>query len=411
MKALKSYKETESFLFKQLPMYQRIGPKTFKIDLNNIIQLSTIIGNPHKDLNTIHIAGTNGKGSTSFFIATVLKAMGYKVGLYTSPHYKDYRERIKIDGQLVEKRFVTSFVNDLISKGLFESELKPSFFEITVAMAFSYFKKEQVDFAVIETGLGGRLDSTNIITPLLSVITNIGLDHTNFLGNTIPKIAKEKAGIIKKGVPVVIGKKQKQTEKTFAAKAKKEQTKLTYAPSSRIKISQNLLDQFPTYQKENMKTALVSLSKLKLKPTESQVKKAWTKGLKEWGFMGRYMKVGKKPLEIYDSAHNRDGLTILFSELKEERFDKLHIVIGVVSDKDLSKVLDLFPKEATYYFSQAKIPRAMKKETLQSKANAYGLTGRAYISIKKALSIAKGKANRTDLVLVCGSIFTVAEVC
>jgi len=408
---LTTYKETERFLFKQLPMYQRIGPKTFKIDLKNIKALSKLTGDPHKSFKSIHIAGTNGKGSTSYFVASLLSELGYKVGLYTSPHYKDYRERIKINGRYVSKTFVKSFVNELIEKGLFNSALKPSFFEISVIMAFEYFKQEEVDFAVIETGLGGRLDSTNIIIPEISLITNIGLDHTSFLGNTLQKIAREKAGIIKKNIPVLIGRTQSETKPIFIKKAKKVSAPISFVSRMRIDIPASILKDFPAYQKENMRTALAGLKKIGIVPNERQIKKAWRTGLKQWGFLGRYMKVSKRPLEIYDSAHNQDGLNILFKELKSEEYKSAHIVLAVVSDKDLKKVLNLFPKDAQYYFAQATIPRAMPKETLKAEALKYGLKGKSYSSIRKALAAARIKGRPQDLILVTGSIFTVAEVC
>ena len=407
---LKTYKETESFLFKQLPMYQRVGAKAFKKDLKNIKSLSKITGDPHKSFKSIHLAGTNGKGSTSFFIASLLSDLGLKVGLYTSPHYKDYRERIKIDGAHVSKKFVRSFVNDLIEKGLFESEVKPSFFEITVAMAFSYFKSEKVDIAVIETGLGGRLDSTNIITPELSIITNIGFDHVQFLGNTLPKIAKEKAGIIKKNVPVIIGKRQKETTAVFKAKAKTKNAKLIYAPAQKINIDERLKNQFPSYQHQNMKTAYVAVRELGFELTPQVLKRAWSKGLKKWGFVGRYMKISKRPLVLFDSAHNKDGISTLMREIKKEKFENIHIVLAVVSDKDLSQVLPLLPQSGCYYFSEARIPRAMKKEKLKKMAEIYQLYGKTYKTVSTALKKAQTMSSQKDLILVTGSIFTVAEV-
>jgi len=411
MKILRNYKETESFLFSQLPMYQRVGPKKFKVDLKNIKSLSKSIGDPHKDFKSIHVAGTNGKGSTSFFLATLLDAQGYKTGLYTSPHYRTYRERTKVGGKLIKKSFVVSFVNALIKKGVFESSLKPSFFEITVAMAFAYFKEEQVDFAIIETGLGGRLDSTNIIRPELSLITNIGMDHTNFLGNTLNKIAKEKAGIIKPEVPVVIGKRQKETEKVFHSKAKDKNSKLIYAEDFKPRIPKNIVNDFPEYQLENMRTALVGLETINLRATQNDLTKAWTKGLKKWGFLGRYMKVINETLEIYDSAHNREGLEVLFKEIRKESYINLHIVMAVVADKELDKVLPLFPSNAQYYFSQAKIPRALKKEELLKQGLKHQLKGKPYSTIRKALAAARRRASKQDLILVTGSIYTVAEVC
>lgn len=398
-------------MFNQLPMFQRLGPKAFKKDLSNIHHLSTYLGDPHGSFKSIHIAGTNGKGSTSFFIATALHAMGYKVGLYTSPHYRDYRERIKVDGEMIDKKYVKKFVNQLINDDVLSGKFKPSFFEITVGMAFSYFKDMEVDYAVIETGLGGRLDSTNIITPEVSVITNIGLDHVQFLGNTLALIAGEKAGIIKPSVPVVIGRKQKETQAVFSKIAKNNKAQLNYAQDMpAINVSKKILNSFPDYQKENLQTAYSCLSTFLNNVPKPKLIKAWTEGLKEWGYMGRYMKVSIDPVTIYDSAHNIDGITILFEELKNEKYEQLHIILAMVGDKDQSKVLSLFPKDAQYYFSQASIPRAMDKKKLSAVAQEHDLEGQIYSTVRKALSAALRRANKNDLVLVAGSIFTVAEV-
>jgi len=411
MNKLTKYKEIEAFLFSQLPMFQRVGAKAFKKNLDNIKFLSKETGNPHKDIKTIHIAGTNGKGSTSYFLASALNAHGYKVGLYTSPHYKDYRERIKVDGKMITKYYIKKFVNELIEKNIFENELKPSFFEISVAMAFNYFKDEKVDIAVIETGLGGRLDSTNIITPEISVITNIGFDHTNFLGNTLPKIANEKAGIIKKNIPVVIGRKQKETLPTFKKKATQKNTKLTFAESYKWSPElEKVVNKFPKYQHENLKTAFATLKQFDKSIGPKTLIKAWTKGLQKWEFIGRYMIAGKSPKVIYDSAHNPAGIKVLFDQLSNEKFTNLHIVLAVVNDKDLDKVLPLFPKEARYYFAQAKIPRALDKQKLLASAAEFSLFGKTYTSVKRALSAAHKSADKKDLILVAGSIFTVAEV-
>ncbi len=392
-------------------MYQRVGPKAFKKDLKNILKLTEYLEQPHTQFKSIHIAGTNGKGSVSFFIATLLHELGFKVGLYTSPHYKDYRERIKINGQKIPKSYVKSFINRLIVDNIFDSKLKPSFFEISVAMAFQYFKDEAVDFGVIETGLGGRLDSTNIITPELSIITNIGYDHMNFLGNTLELIAGEKAGIIKQKVPVVIGRKQKETTQVFKQKVKKEETTITYSHQKNYtELLMKIGSKFPDYQRENLTTALTAIKKLKLKPTEKQVVTAWTKGLTTWGYIGRYQLLSVNPKVICDSAHNEMGLRQLFAQLEHERYKQLHIVLAMVGDKDLSGVLSLFPKDAKYYLSQAKIPRALDKEKLQKQLQALGLDGNLYNSIPRALVYAKKQAGKSDLVLVTGSIFTVAEV-
>lgn len=405
------YKDIEDFLFRQLPMFQRVGPKAFKKDLKNIQQLSAQLGHPHENFKSIHIAGTNGKGSCSFFLASALHQLGYKVGLYTSPHYKDYRERIRLNGKLIPKAYVKRFVNELIENGTFEQKLKPSFFEMTVAMAFQYFSDEQVDFAIIETGLGGRLDSTNIISPELSIITNIGYDHTNFLGTTLEAIAGEKAGIIKEGVPVIIGRKQKETAAVFREKAALCKSKLSYAGGQKaLAHFSDVASSFPEYQQENLQTVYTAIRKLGLKFTSQDLNKAWGKGLKTWGFVGRYQTLAKSPKIICDSAHNEMGIRQLFEQLGSEKYQQLHIVLAVVADKDLSLVFPYFPREAQYYFSQAKIPRAMPREEIKDQAVAQGLAGKAYTTIGRALAAAKRRAQRDDLILVTGSIFTVAEV-
>ncbi len=402
------YKDIEAFLFKQLPMFQRVGPKAFKTDLKNIEYLDALVDHPHRHFKSIHIAGTNGKGSTSFFIASLLSAAGYKVGLYTSPHYKSYRERIKVDGMMIPKRAVKSFVNGLIGQGVFDLKEKPSFFEITVAMAFNHFKEEQVDYAVIETGLGGRLDSTNVITPVLSVITNIGYDHMNFLGTTLPEIAGEKAGIIKKEIPVIIGRKQKETSAVFAKKAQARNSRLMYAETNLVPASIHQL--FPDYQKENLNLAVAALGEIGISLPQEKVKQALSIGLAQWGYMGRFQRIDSEPTIIADSAHNEMGISTLFEEVKKLEFRKLHIVIGVVSDKDLGLVFPYFPKEAKYYFAAAKIPRAMKAQALCDEAAQAELYGKTYLSIARALAAAKLSAQQDDLILVTGSIFTVAEV-
>ena len=407
---LNRYKEVESFLFKQLPMYQRVGPKAFKKDLNNIKALSDLLGNPHTKFKSIHVAGTNGKGSTCFFIASVLHQLGYKVGLYTSPHYKDYRERIKINGQKISKQFVKRFVKQLDNKGVFDSESRPSFFEITVAMAFQYFAEEEVDYAVVETGLGGRLDSTNIVMPNVSTITNIGLDHTNFLGNTLEKIAGEKAGIIKKNIPVIIGRKQTETAAVYSKKAKQTGSALVYAEDVLFDLNKVIPKNIPPFQRENFRTALVTIQTILPETTQSMFRKAWSERLLEWGYLGRYQYIGHSPRILLDSAHNKMGLSQLFEQIQKEDYANLHIVLGVVGDKDLSRVLPLFPSEARYYFTQAKIPRALDKNKLKDLAAEYHLHGRCYNSVRGALAYARRRASDDDLILVTGSIFTVAEI-
>lgn len=337
--------------------------------------------------------------------------MGFKTGLYTSPHYVSYRERIKIDGEMISRSYVLAFVNRLIEAGVFKSDFKPSFFEISVAMAFSYFKDMQTDYAVIETGLGGRLDSTNVIDPEISLITNIGFDHMNFLGDTLEKIAFEKAGIIKAGKPVIIGKSQSETREIFADKAKEMKSPIKWADRlPRVELLEMIKGKFPAYQEENLYSAYYCVTELMGKPDDDLVKRALTEGLKSWGYIGRYMRMSTQPTVIYDSAHNLQGIEALMSQLRKEDYESLHIVLGVVEDKDLSRVLPLFPKDANYYFSAARIPRAMKSDILKAKAGDHDLKGRSYSSMKKALAAARRRANKKDMILVTGSIFTVADV-
>lgn len=412
MNTLTRYKEIESFLFSQLPMFQRVGPKAFKKDLKNIQFLMQYLGHPERDFKSIHIAGTNGKGSTAFFISQFLSALGYKVGLYTSPHYRDYRERIRYNKTLIPKTFVKTFVNKLIEDNILESELKPSFFEITVAMAFLYFKQVQPDYAIIETGLGGRLDSTNVIVPEVSTITNIGFDHMNFLGDTLALIAGEKAGIIKENVPVVIGKTQAETRPVFEKRAQELNCPVIFADVlPRVKLLDRLAAQFPAYQHENLYTAYYTVKTLhkNFKLTISIIDD-FKIGLSDWGFIGRYTRREGPPQVICDSAHNKEGIESLMQSVEKEEYDKLHIVLAVVNDKAMDDIWPLYPQDATYYFSQARIPRAMNKDKLAREARKAGLRGKVYSGIPWALAAAKARAKENDLILVTGSIFTVAEV-
>lgn len=422
-----SYQAALDYLYYQLPMYQRQGPKAFKKDLKNIQVLCEQLNNPQSKLTCIHIAGTNGKGSTSHYIAAMLQAAGYRVGMYTSPHYKDFRERIKIDGAFIPKKRVVEFV-DWIKENV---TIQPSFFEITVAMAFHFFHEEAVDIAVIETGLGGRLDSTNVVHPILSVITNISLDHTNFLGNTLPAIAGEKAGIIKHNTPVLIGRHQTECAEVFESKATQNNATLTWAEEVfHIRESANCTNieskndrwkyaidkkQFtPEYTVENMRTALAAIDMLHQENLLSIPKTARQRGLDHVHdltyFIGRWMMLGQDPLVIADSAHNKDGLTLAMHALQNYNYRQLHVVLGFVFDKDIGPALQLFPKDATYYFAKADIPRGLDATKLKEAASEYGLRGKAYTSIRRALAAAKRRANPGDLIYVGGSIFTVAEV-
>jgi dihydrofolate synthase/folylpolyglutamate synthase len=407
------YAATLDFLFSRLPMFQRVGSIAFRPDLTNILNLLAGLNMELNKFPTIHIAGTNGKGSTAHLIAAMLTAQGYKTGLYISPHYVDFRERIRINGQLVSKRFVIDFTERV--KPLLD-EINPSFFEITWVMALAWFEKSKVDVAVIETGLGGRLDSTNVITPVLSVITNIGMDHTAFLGDTLPKIASEKAGIIKPGVPVVIGEKQEETTPVFNHFS---EANLLYATYNVRKMGSNNLwfkdlkvNLAGGYQLKNVRTALCAIDKLK--PFFTVENTAIIEGLlhlkRLTRFMGRWQKLGDDPLIIADSAHNTEGLTLAMNQLKEIPAMALHLVIGVVADKDIAGMLSLLPKKATYYFAKPDLPRGLNALKLKEQALSFGLYGKAYSSVKNALKAAKRKAAPSDVIYVGGSTFVVAEV-
>lgn len=411
-------------------MYQRLGSAAYKKDLTNTIKLCEYTGNPQNNIKTIHIAGTNGKGTTTHIIAGGLQAQGYKVGVYTSPHYKDFRERIKINGTYIPKRFIIDFLNRY-SKEL--EKIQPSFFEMTVAMAFLYFDEEKVDFAVIETGLGGRLDSTNVIIPLLSVITNISFDHQSMLGNTLAEIAGEKAGIIKNNIPVIIGESQKETDHVFIQKAI-EMSAPVYFANDHIQLTQTgFTDQNKIYnikynqqiwienlttdlsgpfQERNIITGMYALKQLSetVNINIEKLKLFFADLKSKTGYFGRWQILGSNPLIIADSAHNEGGLKIILREIQELKYKNLHIIIGFVNDKELSSVLELFPKKAIYYFAKANIPRGLNAALLKTEGEKYGLSGKSYISVRKALAAAKIKAHSDDLVFIGGSIFVVAEV-
>jgi len=403
-----NYQETLEWLFVQLPMYQRVGQAAYKANLDNTLLLSDYLHHPERAFKSIHVAGTNGKGSTSHMLASVLQEAGYKVGLYTSPHLKDFRERIKVNGEMIPKRAVTSFIRK--HKPFFE-EHQLSFFEMTVGLAFDYFRKEKVDIAVVEVGMGGRLDSTNIITPEVSVITNIGWDHTQFLGDTLAKIAAEKAGIIKPNIPVVVGETLPETKPVFEEIALKNTVEIVFAENESFNFYPS--DLIGNYQKMNQKTVLTTLKMLKQKGwliSEKDIKKGLKQIVENTGLLGRWQILKKAPKVICDTAHNREGLVLTMKQLAVEDYKKLHIVLGVVSDKDLGKVLPLFPKNATYYFCEPKIPRAMSVVQLQREAEEYNLLGEPFLSVKSAYQSALKNAEKEDVVYVGGSTFVVAEV-
>jgi len=402
------YSQTVEWMFQQLPMYQRLGTSAFKKDLTNIILFAEILGNPHNNFKSIHVAGTNGKGSTSHMLASILQEANYKVGLYTSPHLKDFRERIKINGSEIPEVEVIDFI--LQNKGFLE-ENKLSFFEMTVGMAFDYFSKQKVDIAIIEVGLGGRLDSTNIITPVLSVITNIGLDHTQMLGNSLKEIANEKAGIIKPGIPVIIGETQPETMPVFWEVAAKLNAEIIF--SEDIPATNLTSDLKGNYQKHNIQTVTTAIEKLTKngwKISGNDVYNGLQKVRVNTGLRGRWDILQTNPMVICDTAHNKEGLRYVFDQLKEEKYDKLHIVFGVVSDKDLGSILPLFPKTATYYFCKPNIPRGMDQFELQRRCLDSGLLGESYDSVKAAFDSALKNSTKNDLIFIGGSNFVVAEV-
>lgn len=426
-----TYQETIDYLYKALPMFSRIGAAAYKKDLHNTIQLCEALGNPQTKFRSIHVAGTNGKGSVSHMLASVLQAAGYKTGLYTSPHLKDFRERIKINGNFCEEDFVVGFVDEV--KTLIE-QIEPSFFEITVAMAYSYFASQKVDIAIIETGLGGRLDSTNIIIPELSVITNIGWDHMNILGDTLEKIAFEKAGIIKNNVPVIVGETLPETKPVFENTAEKKQAPIFFASEKRyvadwkyehhrlgVDVAEThngdqknyQLDLPGVYQTKNLLTVLETLHQLKQQGWQidgEAIRKGLATAKKSTGLHGRWEQVRENPAVILDVGHNADGIKQIVEQIELSTYKKLHLVIGMVKDKDVTKALSLLPKYADYYFTKAQIPRAMPEAELAEKAAALGLQGNTFTEVNHALNDALTHADKSDLIIVLGSVFLVGEI-
>lgn len=403
-----NYNDTVHWMFQQLPMYQNKGKSAFKKDLSNTLRLSAHLKHPEQKFKSIHVGGTNGKGSTSHMLASILQEAGYKVGLYTSPHLKDFRERIRINGKVVSKQFVIGFIKR--NKAFLESN-NLSFFEMTVGMAFDYFSKHKVDIAVIEVGLGGRLDSTNIITPELSIITNIGFDHMQFLGDTLEKIAGEKAGIIKENIPVVIGQTQKETEDVFKNKAAITNSDIYFAD----KLVKDIYDSDlkGSYQTHNIKTVIQSievLKKLRYKILNSDLKKGLLNVYKNTGLQGRWQIIQQNPRVICDTAHNKEGLGYTMNQLAAENYRDLHIVFGVVSDKDLTGIIPILPKKATYYFCKPNVQRGLDAKVLKAVFVKNGLMGNAYPNVKDAFKQAKKAAAKDDLIYVGGSTFVVAEI-
>lgn len=422
-----NYQQTINWLFAQLPMYQREGQAAYKANLDNTLRLDEHFCHPHRQFKTIHVAGTNGKGSVSHMLASILQEAGYKTGLYTSPHLKDFRERIKINGEMVSEEYVIDFVEQ--NKELFAS-VKPSFFEMTVAMAFKYFADRQVDIAVIEVGLGGRLDSTNIISPLASVITNISFDHMALLGDTLEKIAAEKAGIIKPHVPAIIGTRDRDYDFVFEKKASECHTSIEFAGDNWQIVQQdngcynlahrsgwhfeNLQSELKgIYQRKNIPAVLETIPVLRnnnLKITDENIRQGIAKVITNTGLAGRWQTLADRPLTICDTGHNIDGITEITKQLKTCSYQRLHFVIGMVNDKDIDSVLRILPQDAIYYFCKASIPRAMNEEILAEKARATGLHGNCYPTVAEAYAQARQNALPDDMIYIGGSTFVVAEV-
>ena len=422
-----NYQETLNWLFSQLPMYQREGQAAYKANLDNTLALDEYFKHPHTHFKTIHVAGTNGKGSVSHMLASILQEAGYKTGLYTSPHLKDFRERIKINGEMVSEQYVIDFVED--NKELF-ARIHPSFFEMTVAMAFKYFADQQVDIAVIEVGLGGRLDSTNIISPLASVITNISFDHMALLGGTLEKIAGEKAGIIKAGVPAIVGVRDEEYDYVFEKKAASVNTTLSFAseqweveknPEGNYHLKRSSGEEFSelscelkgNYQRKNIPTVLETIPALRtagLHITDEQVRAGISRVITNTGLYGRWQTLSQSPLTICDTGHNIDGITEIVQQLQKCQYKRLHFVIGMVNDKDVDHVLCILPKDAIYYFTKASIPRAMNEEVLAEKARTAGLQGLCYPTVATAYEAARQNATKQDMIYIGGSTFIVAEV-
>ncbi|HMJ68353.1 MAG TPA: folylpolyglutamate synthase/dihydrofolate synthase family protein [Cyclobacteriaceae bacterium] len=419
------YRQALDYLYANLPVFQRIGAAAYKPDLHNTIALLEILGNPEKKFKSVHIAGTNGKGSSSHMLASIFKCAGYKTGLYTSPHLKEFTERIRIDGREMEQPFVIDFVNRI--RPAIE-KIQPSFFEITVAMAFEYFALKKVDIAVIEVGLGGRLDATNVITPLVSLITNISFDHKDLLGNTLQKIAFEKAGIIKKGIPVVISETQSDTYAVFVEKARQQKSPVVFAGES---VSARLDDDdltvthngsafsvkpFPLrgiYQEKNVPGVITTIELLNQHGLAID-QEAVISGLRDvvsaTGLKGRWQTIARNPLTICDTGHNEAGIAQILQQIAREKFDKLFMIIGMVKDKDISGVLKQLPKGATYFFCEARIPRALPAADLAAQALSFGLNGTVIPDVNAAIEVARKNASPGDLVFVGGSTFVVAEI-
>lgn len=404
-----NYQETLDWMFAQLPMFQQVGESAYKKDPTNTLAFLEVLGNPHEKLKCLHVAGTNGKGSTSSMLSSILQEAGYKVGLYTSPHLKDYRERIKINSLEISEEFVTEFISKHQD---FMIKQQLSFFEMTVCLSFEYFYQQKIDYAVIEVGMGGRLDSTNVIMPLVSVITNIGWDHTQFLGDTLGKIAFEKAGIIKNKIPVVIGSFTEETKEVFEKVAFENNSKLFFASNYVKKNFPCVLN--GKYQEENVKTVLQTIAVLNsldyFDISDEIVAKGLLKVVKNTNLQGRWQQLQSNPTIICDTAHNYDGLKITMQQVQEQYYNELHLVLGFVNDKDLDKIIPLFPKKAQYYISKPNVPRGMDEKVAQSKFREYGIESQIFPNVSLALAKAKENSGENDFIYVGGSTFVVAEV-
>ena len=426
-----TYQQTLDYLVTKLPLFSKVGAAAYKKDITNTVLLCDASGNPQNKIRTIHVAGTNGKGSTSHMLAAIFQQCGYKTGLYTSPHLKDFRERIKVDGNWIEENFIISFVEKM--KDISE-KISPSFFELTVVMALQYFAEQKVDIAIIETGLGGRLDSTNVITPVLSIITNIGYDHMNILGDTLEKIAFEKAGIIKPNVPVVIGESLPETKNIFLEKAKQCKSEIIFAETEYIitdsflkineldvevidyasnKKEKYILDLNGIYQQKNLVTVLAAIDELNnlgYNLEKENISSALASVKKMTGLHGRWDIIQMEPVIALDVAHNEDGIKQLLHQISLCKYEHLHIIFGIVKDKDADKILSLLPKDAMYYFTRSQMPRALPEDELAAKAKQFDLHGEKFSEVNEALRAAMAKAHKEDLIVVCGSVFLVGEV-
>jgi dihydrofolate synthase/folylpolyglutamate synthase len=423
-----TFDETLRYLYNKLPMFQRIGAAAYKANLDNTIALCNYLGNPERQLKTVHIAGTNGKGSSSHLVAAVLQQAGYKTGLYTSPHLKSFTERIRINGQAIEEDYITHFVNKHFD---FIENLQPSFFEMTVGLAFSYFVEKQVDIAVIEVGLGGRLDSTNVISPEVSLITNISYDHQNLLGDTLPQIATEKAGIIKTHTPVVVSQWQEEVAKVFEQKSQAENSPLIFADLKYQIIAEAVTDSFTvlkdnqvlltglscelkgSYQPKNFKGVIGVIEYLRQKGydiRDEAIHTGFAKVCSLTGLKGRWQQLGQNPLIICDTGHNEDGIRQIVAQIQQQKFKQLHFVLGAVNDKAINKILVQLPKNAIYYFCKPNLPRGLEADSLKTQAQMYGLEGNVYTSVQTAIEAAKQAAKADDMIFIGGSTFVVAEI-